>query len=114
MYCPICKAEYRDGFQKCSDCQTSLTTRDEANAARTALLWQGTTTSRFDEIVGNLQDANVPHNAKSSATTEGPQSFWAHVPIIGRYVRTYEQMTWQVRVLESDYPKALAAIERRK
>ena len=112
MYCPICKAEYRDGFQTCSDCLTTLTSLDEANAARTALLWKGTSTSRFDQIVGALQDAKIPHNARSSATAEGPQSFWAHMPIIGRYVRTYEQMTWQVNVLDSDHAKARAVIEK--
>jgi hypothetical protein len=24
MFCPVCKAEYRDGFTRCSDCQVSL------------------------------------------------------------------------------------------
>ena len=24
MYCPICRAEYREGFYECSDCDTDL------------------------------------------------------------------------------------------
>ncbi len=113
MYCPICKAEYRVGFEQCSDCLAKLASLDEATTAKVRLLWKGTTRSRFDEIVGDLRDAGIPHNARSSVSTERPRSFWDYVPIIRSYMQMYEQMTWQILVLESDFPRAQMIAENR-
>lgn len=71
VFCPLCKADYRDGFDKCSDCSVGLvSTLEEAQAAKVVLLWEGTSQSKFREIVAALQDANVPNLARSGATAE--------------------------------------------
>jgi len=115
MYCPLCKAEYRAGFERCSDCLIGLVhTYEEAKAAKVLLLWEGVRHSRFDSIVGALRDASIPNYAVSGAQPERKSSFWAYVGIIGHFIRAkevYENMTWKVYVLESDYLNARAILE---
>ena len=110
MYCPLCKAEYRTGFDRCSDCLVALVhTREQAEAANVVLLWEGTSQSKFNELVGALRDANVPNLARSGARAETSQSVWRYIPIISLFTRLkemQEQMSWQVFVLQSDRPKA--------
>jgi hypothetical protein len=109
MYCPLCKAEYRDGFNRCSDCFTRLVTREEADAAKVVLLWKGTSVSKFDEIVAALRNANIPNRSRSGAN---PDSFYDtrsiidRIPYISSLHKMKQQMSWEVSVLESDYAKA--------
>jgi hypothetical protein len=70
MYWPLCKAEYRDGFDRCSDYLTRLVTLKEADAAKVVLLWKGTNVSKFDDIVGALRDAGIPNYSRSGAKSE--------------------------------------------
>jgi hypothetical protein len=110
VYCPLCKSEYRAGYERCSDCQTSLVhTREQAGATKVCLFWEGTGQTKFNGIVAILRDANVPTYARSRARAGGKRSFLSHVPIIGVFVRAAEagqQLTWQVFVLEQDFPIA--------
>ena len=114
MYCPLCKAEYREGFALCSDCRIDLvSTRAEAEAAKVMLLWQGTSSSRFDGMTAALHGAQIPHLARSGATVERPFSIWANLPIIGPFVRmkeTYDEMSWRIFVLERDSAAARMAL----
>jgi hypothetical protein len=111
MYCPLCKTEYRDGFDRCSDCLIGLVpSREEAEAAIVVRVWQGTSQTKFANIVGALQDAKVPNFARSAATAEQEPSIWDYIPGIGRYKRLHKAMSWQVFVLQSDYPRASAIV----
>src|SRR5258708_7432022 len=105
MYCPLCKVEYRTGFDKCSDCHAGLVpTREQADAMHVVRLWKGTSQSTFKNIVAALQDANVPNLARSSARAE-PLPMWAHLPIISLFSgakRVHDQLSWEVFVLQSD------------
>ncbi len=41
MFCPLCKAEFRQGFRQCSDCHVSLVwTASEAGSIPTECFWQ--------------------------------------------------------------------------
>ena len=115
MYCPICKAEYRAGFDRCSDCLIGLVpTREQADAANVELLWEGSDNLLFNDIVGALRDANVPNYARSGAKTERTPTIWAYVPIVAFFVhlrQAREQNMWQVFVLESDFEKARDLVE---
>jgi hypothetical protein len=102
MYCPLCKAEYRDGFDQCSDCRAKLLTREEAEAAKVALLWKGTSAAKFDEIVAALRDANIPNHSRSGARSEEYKPFFR----ISAFLQLRKQMSWEVSVLESDFVKA--------
>jgi hypothetical protein len=115
MYCPLCKAEYRAGFDRCSDCLAGLvSTLEQAKAANVVLLWKGTSQSKFGDRVGALRDANVPCLARSAASAESNRPWWSYIPVVSAFARfkeLQEQMSWQVFVLESDHARARAIIE---
>ena len=63
MFCPVCKAEYREGFTRCADCDADLVPsleegRTEANPAE--LLWQGTDVVFFAAAGTALDNAGIP------------------------------------------------------
>ena len=117
MYCPLCKAEYRAGFDTCSDCLVGLvSTREQAEAANVIRLWGGTSQSKFRDIVGALRDANIPNLARSGARAERTPSMWEYIPIISSFARLkqmHDQMSWEVFVLQSDYSKATEVVENK-
>jgi hypothetical protein len=107
-YCPICKAEYRTGFRQCSDCLSDLVdSQVEAETAKTMLLWEGLSLSKFDAIVAALRDTNIPNRAKSAADPDKAYSFNPFV----RMMSMKKQMSWQVFVLEKDYERARIAAQ---
>jgi hypothetical protein len=116
VYCPLCKAEYRAGFDRCSDCLIGLVqTREQAEAAKVDLLWEGTRQSEFNDIVAALTDANIPTQARSGARSEkgfGFRSFGIIGMVMGSK-RFHDQMSWQIFVFESDYAKARGIVENR-
>jgi hypothetical protein len=117
MYCPLCKAEYREGFNRCSDCKIDLvSTYEEAQAVKVVQLWEGMWLSKFNAIVGVLDDANIPNHIESSGTTpESERGFWSHIArigLLGRGINPNQNMAWRVFVLESDYIAAKAAVEK--
>jgi hypothetical protein len=42
MFCPLCHAEYRDGFMQCSDCHVALVGVLEETESSSTLLWNPT------------------------------------------------------------------------
>jgi|ERR1035438_5126312 hypothetical protein len=81
MFCPHCKAEYREGFTCCADCEVELVAslnesaagpsdqdRAEADAARGVgaddpycIFWQGEDARISAEICGVLDNAEIPY-----------------------------------------------------
>jgi hypothetical protein len=68
MFCPECRAEYRPGFTRCSDCDVALVERLEETkvhsnnpelAGTPELVWTGTDTQMRDEIIDALETANI-------------------------------------------------------
>ena len=63
MFCPVCHAEYREGFTHCSDCNVSLVA--ELGAAESAfseepvVLWAGDDPVQYSAIVSALQRSGV-------------------------------------------------------
>lgn len=113
MYCPLCKAEYRAGFDCCSDCLIGLVhTREEAEASSVALLWKGVRRSTLKSIVDALKDANVPVRTRSGERGEGRPFlgvlgfFFPSIRAVSVAERLGEQMSWEILVLESDFAKA--------
>jgi hypothetical protein len=109
-WCPLCKAEYRDGFHRCSDCLAALVTREEADATKVVLLWKGTSVARFDDIVSALRDAGIPNYSRSGAKSEDYKPFF-EIPYISAMQRLKRQMSWEVSVQESDYAKARELVQ---
>jgi len=64
MFCPQCKAEYRFGFTKCSDCGVDLVEHlpDDSSATRNqdlAVAWRGSDPSAFSAALAALKDAGI-------------------------------------------------------
>lgn len=72
MFCPECKAEYRQGFTRCSDCDvdlvTHLPTKVPTNAVREedrdnlTLLWTGTSREAQSALCSGLEEANIKYD----------------------------------------------------
>jgi hypothetical protein len=71
MLCPDCKAEYRPGFTRCSDCDLALVEHLEETDVHSnnpelsgtpELLWTGTDTATRDGIVDALETAQIPYH----------------------------------------------------
>jgi hypothetical protein len=65
MFCPVCKAEYREGFTLCPDCDTNLVTsldssKSFAAAERPLLAWRGNDPVAFSRVLAALRDAEIP------------------------------------------------------
>src|SRR5438445_1770432 len=68
MYCPLCGAEYRQGFTVCSDCQVSLVpdppteSSDDSFASGTSFapVWSGSDPRKLAEICDALDRKKVP------------------------------------------------------
>lgn len=109
LYCPICKAEYRPEFNDCSSCFAGLVgSREQADAARIIILWEGTNLSKFDSIVKILRDSDIPNRTKTR--TEAKKDYAPLQNTISRIVHFKKQM-WQVVVLEADYLRARSAAQ---
>lgn len=124
MYCPLCKAEYRQGFHKCNDCCVDLvSTREEADNTAVSLLWSGGDESQLDGILDSLKDAHIPFNLKTNFHPETAAAMGvvagARVLLGGllppssqRDSRTSSGEEWEIRVLTSQYDIARAAVGR--
>lgn len=73
MFCPVCKAEYRPGFRRCSNCNVplvdSIASRKNARAdsgessrAKPELLWKGTDPALSGLIACALDAAEIPYH----------------------------------------------------
>jgi len=65
MFCPICKAEYREGFTRCADCDVELVPAlpEEAELVNEAsrLVWRGYDETLHLQIQAALREAGVPY-----------------------------------------------------
>jgi hypothetical protein len=66
MICPICKAEYRQGFTRCADCDVDLIhalpgAPGETDDDPFCAFWQGDDVRLHAELGSVLDDAGVPH-----------------------------------------------------
>jgi hypothetical protein len=67
MYCPQCKAEYRQGFTHCADCDADLV-QELASSSDAAgdqdpfcQLWKGEDPRIFAELCAVLEESGIPY-----------------------------------------------------
>lgn len=70
MYCPKCRAEYRQGFTRCTDCDADLVDspplgsevelREEGFTDPLARLWMDTDPVLYSALTAALSDAQIP------------------------------------------------------
>jgi hypothetical protein len=74
MFCPDCKAEYRAGFTRCSDCDVALVERLEEAEIHTnkpelsgtpELLWTGTDARTRDAIIEALEASKTLYHERN-------------------------------------------------
>jgi hypothetical protein len=106
MYCPLCGAEYREGFAECSDCRVGLVaTRAQARSSR-ARLWKGHQQHALDRILAALGAEQIPTHYKDIVNAVSQVRIMG-IPI-GPNRSTFEYEVW---VFRSDLEKAKAAIK---
>jgi hypothetical protein len=89
-------------------------TFEEAQGTPTSTLWEGGNQHELNELVAELQDAGIPFLSESKV---GPDQvvrailvgflkviFW-RFGLFRKY--TANQMGWRIKVLQSDYPRAI-------
>ena len=111
MFCPLCKAEFREGFTECSDCHVSLVaTKQDANAAAVVSVWRGGNKQELEAVLTALSRNNIPvsfrqHRSAASATGQAFLSLFLLSATEGL------SREFEVTVFESDGTRAQAAIE---
>src|SRR5271157_3378023 len=107
MFCPLCKAEYRDGFTQCSDCRLPLlATQEEAAAAGVRRLWTGSSRRDFEDILTALAQAEILCHSRETLTTRpGP---WLSM-LLWQFMRPRSTAVFWVDVREADSDRARQA-----
>lgn len=112
MYCPLCKAEYREGFYRCADCEVDLVafleepSREDVGDAKNEpleLLWCGQDPVVLTAILNSLQEEQIPCHDLAIRDTEDLSSSPFRV---GRATPGFE-----IRVFRSDLEGAQRVLE---
>jgi len=111
MFCPLCKAEYREGFATCSDCGLKLVgTSAEANAIQTRMVWSGSRQKPLFRLNDELKDAGISYNVRT-ALAPRPKGFRLLMALIGGRTLFNPSPQWEVWVLESDFRLAQSFLD---
>jgi hypothetical protein len=110
MFCPLCKAEYRQGFTTCSDCHIPLVaTQQEAAAVAVDRLWTGDDRKELERILDALLDAGIPFRSKESVKSRP----WPWISIIFyQFMRPRPTHEYGIDVFHRDHDRAGAAIPK--
>ena len=66
MFCPQCKAEYRQGFTRCADCEVDLvyeivkSLAEQAPEGSLVQLWAGDDLALHAALMEDLESAGIP------------------------------------------------------
>lgn len=106
MFCPLCKAEYRQGYTRCKDCDVELVPQLNSRSAApraeyesAVLLWRGGDPATFAALIGTLREAHIPlfdslsHNPGVATSSPFPSPYDA-------------ASSFEVRVRPSDRKRA--------
>ncbi len=104
MFCPLCKAEYREGFYRCADCDVDLVNSlpqppaEEAPVESLRLLWRGQDPVLFTAVVSALNDAQIAHHDRTTQDNQGLSS--------SSFPAVYSAPGFEIRVFRSDLEDA--------
>ena len=116
MYCPQCKAEYRQGFTRCADCDVELvgeymeavgqllTKKVVASDEYEARLWSGEDPHFYVELLARLWNKKVPCYG-------APENPPMPKPVAGQQTAAWEPGGFEVWVSEVNFPLAKWILE---
>jgi hypothetical protein len=112
MFCPLCKAEYRQGFSTCSDCHIPLvSTQEEAAAVEVDRLWTGDNRKKFEGILDALLDAGIPFRSRETLKSQP----WPWISILlFRFMKPRPTFEYRIDVFHKDRDRADDAIPKSK
>ncbi len=114
MYCPLCKAEYRQGVSICTDCHIALVfSREDADAVSVATAWEGSDRRELDRVLAALDSAQIPSHCKESIERRASSwisMFFAMVPLLSPIVKRRPLVHFSVSVLETDLTQTKSAL----
>jgi hypothetical protein len=115
MFCPLCKAEYREGFYRCADCGVALVNTLPQEAAgkassgypggeSAALLWSGADPVVYTTILNALEEAQIRY---ASDLGHDPRATG-----VSPFPSVYDSTGgFEIRVYRSDLPGAKRIVE---
>jgi len=100
MFCPLCKAEYREDFTSCSDCHLALCSENEARATPTMIFSRSSNEKGVIAVAAALDEAGIPFRfASEIKSVNGPLNI-----ILRR--RAAFTLWAKVTILEKDFERA--------
>ena len=115
MYCPLCKAEYREGISTCSDCHIALVSSRQEAAVSVATAWEGGDRGELDQILAVLDSAQIPSHCKESIERRASSwisMFFAMVPLFSSFVKPRPLAHFSLSVLETDLSRAKSIVSQ--
>jgi hypothetical protein len=107
MFCPLCQAEYRQGFVTCNDCQIPLVALQAEAASAAESLWKGDDRRKCGRIVDSLNASGIPFYSKESAKKQP----WPWISILFfRFMTPRPTFELEVWVLRADHDRAKEAV----
>jgi hypothetical protein len=117
MFCPLCKAEYRQGFTRCADCDVELVPSLPAGAAPVprgdlVLVWKGTDPVFFGQLVHSLDGAGITCHARKHRL-HSPEEYFVGGGIGAEFeLRVFEHdASVARRILEAEFERQAAYTE---
>lgn len=107
MFCPLCKAEYREGFNRCSNCNVGLVPSLTGNGVTEPrgdllLLWRGPEPAFFSRLVHTLREASIACHVRKRML-HSPEEVFERPLVVGN--------EFEVRVFEHDLSAARRMLE---
>ncbi len=112
VFCPLCKAEFRDGFTQCSDCHIPLVaTKQEADRQVVTRVWNGGDKSEFESVLTALRQAEIPLKFREHLNVRPAVRSGLLYALFARSNHTHDT-EFEVQVLGCDAERAKFAASR--
>jgi hypothetical protein len=110
MFCPLCKAEYRQGFTTCADCHIALVaTEQEALNTKVEQLWAGDDPQLSSALLDSLEDAEIPFRSREVLR----RNIWPWLSIfLWRFVTPKPVPEYRVYIFEKDADRARSILQK--
>jgi hypothetical protein len=110
MFCPLCKAEYRQGFTACSDCHVALVdTEQEALNTKVERLWAGDNAQVSDALLNSLADAEIPYRSREVLRS----NVWPWISILfWRFSKPKPVSEYRIDIFEKDADRARSILQK--